>query len=124
MTELYIRDDRFASNAAGPRLTADDIRNILWDVGADPPSKIIQKPKGFIVNFRSEKIANRVMHYAIYDRLIERHLTPDLSRYTRYYREILISDIPDAIYDEESTNDIWEELQYQNNIKILQLTPF
>ena len=117
MTELYLRDDIFA-NGSGPRMTTNDMRQVLFDCRIETPLFIKQKPKGFIVKFRNENVVNHIMKYPSYDNLRDRNLTPDLSKDTRFYREVLISDIPNTIYDEETDNDIWDELESQNNIKI------
>ena len=123
MTELYLRDDVFA-NGTGPRMSANDMRQILFDCRIEAPLYIKQKPKGFIVKFRNEDVVNQIMMDPNYINLIDRNLTPDLSKDSRFYREVLISDIPNTIYDEESDNDMWDELEYQNNIKIRQFVAY
>ena len=99
-------------------MTTNDMRNILFDNRIEPPIYIQQKPRGFLVNFRNEGVVNHIMKYN-YETLYDRNLTPSLSNATRFYREILISDIPNTIYDEETENAMIEELETQNNITIL-----
>ena len=118
MTELYLRDDIFA-DGLGPRMTTNDMRQVLFDCRIEAPVYIKQKPKGFIVNFRNEDVLNHIMKYPSYEKLKDKNLTPDLSKDTLFYREVLISDIPNSIFDEESDNDMIDELESQNDIKIM-----
>ena len=122
MTEIYLRDDKFAEGLA-PQLTKVNIENILRDVNSKQPIDIFPVSRGFIVKCESDQDVNYLMDNEIYHKLSHKNVTADLSKDTRFHREVLITDIPLTIYDEDKW-DIADELEYQNNITILCITPF
>ena len=118
MTEIYLRDDKFANQRSALKLSTDHVKNILEDIGSDPPTFIKPVGKGFIIKFRYESDVNYIMNRHTYKQLQKRYLTPDLTKDTRYHRELLLSDIPDAIMD-ESTEDMAQDLEDQYDIRII-----
>ena len=123
MTEIYLRDDRYAQGSA-PKLSKENIENILREVNSKPPLDIFPVSRGFIVKFESDEDVNYLMDDKIFQKLRHKYdLSADLSKDTRFYREVLITDVPLTIY-EENKWDICDELEYHNNITILYITPF
>ena len=122
MTEIYLRDDRYAQGSA-PKLSKENIENILREVNSKPPLDIFPVSRGFIVKFESDEDVNYLMDDKIFQKLRHKYITADLSKDTRFYREVLITDVPLTIY-EENKWDICDELEYHNNITILYITPF
>ena len=122
MCEIYLRDD-LVTQQPGPRKTTPEIWNILQEIRSESPTDIKQVALGFILKFQRDQDVNFIMQDNSYNLLRQKNLTPKLSNYTRFYREILISDIPDSIYEEEEYQ-IKQDLEQQNHISILHLIKY
>lgn len=122
MSEIYLRDDLFTQRH-GPRKSTPDIWNILQEIRSEPPTDIRQLKLGFILKFQRDQDVNFIMQEDTDNLLQQNNITPDLSKNTRFYREILILDIPDSIYDEEEFQ-IKQDLEHQNNINIFHLIKY
>ena len=87
------------------------------------PVEVKQVARGYIVKYRSDAQVNYIMQNSIYSQLQARNLTPDLTNDARYHRELLVPDVPESLYELQK-EVLLSELEHQNNIKILQITPF
>ena len=123
MSEIYLRDDKFARLGYGPRLTPDDIRYALDNIRSQRPFDIKQVNKGYILKFHNDKDVNYIMCQPTYSKLQQQYLTPDLSKDTRFHREVIALDVPESIL-ELPIQDLQDELQVKNNIHIMKLTKF
>ena len=73
MTEIYLRDDRYAQGSA-PKLSKENIENILRDVNSKPPLDISPVSRGFIVKFESDEDVNYLMDDKIFQKLRHKYI--------------------------------------------------
>ena len=123
MAEIYIRDDLYARDSTISRVSSEGIKRVLYDVRSAIPVEVKQVARGYIVKYRSDAQVNYIMQNSIYSQLQARNLTPDLTNDARYHRELLVPDVPESLYELQK-EVLLSELEHQNSIKILQITPF
>ena len=122
MGDIYLHDKNITNDNVRPRRSEALILQILHDIGSPSPLYIAKKNNGFLLTYTWDKEVNFLLEGAT--AALERNqLIAYLGVFTAPQRELIIPDVPPAIYSEEDSQ-ITSSLQYANQVNIIRIKKF
>ena len=122
MGDIYLHDKNITNDNVRPRRSEALILQILHDIGSPSPLYIVKKNNGFLLTYTWDKEVNFLLEGAT--AALERNqLIAYLGVFTTPQRELIIPDVPPAIYSEEDSQ-ITSSLQYGNQINVIRIKKF
>ena len=119
MGEVFFRNTYLNRDGSERVISEERIKEILRDVRAVLPASITMKRRGAIIKLYHNSDINDILTRA--KPLLQRYgIDPQLGKTTKPYREVMVSNVPEYVYN-ETLDNLKADMEKRNELDIIEL---